>query len=133
MSEDDLKGFGERLRVARERVHLSQEELAAKVETDKGSVSRWERGRGYPQAPQLAKLALAVGETLDHLVLGSASKQGPRQLPDALLEFLQTELGRTAQQRHYLPTLITIECKPRQPTVAFYRAIVAGLLAADDG
>jgi len=126
-----LEGFGERLRVARERLLMSQSELADAVDTDAGSISRWELGKGYPQAKQLARLAVALGESLDYLVLGATSTRGPTTMPAAFLAFLPTELGRIAQQRAYLPTLLSVRTTT-EPTIQFYRALVAALMLGDD-
>lgn len=129
--DDDLGGFGERVRTARERLRLSQHTLGVAVGADAGTVSRWERGRGYPQTQQLARLAHALGESLDYLVLGVPGKHAPVAMPRAFLDFLLTEHGRIAQERAYLPTLLSV--RPNgEPTVRFYQAIVAGLLLGDD-
>lgn len=130
-ADDDLAGFGERVRAARERLGMGQVALADQVGTDAGSVSRWERGKGFPQTLQLARLAQVLGESLDHLVLGGAGK-APAVMPRAFLEFLGTEYGRIAQERRYLHTLLSVRTT-REPTVKFYQAIVAGLLLGDDG
>jgi len=126
-----LGGFGERLRAARERLEMNQPALAELVGTDAGTVSRWERGRGYPQAQQLARLATALGESLDYLVLGAAGNRGPQVMPPAFLEFLKTEHGRIAQQRAYIATLLSVRTGG-EPTVRFYQAITAGLMLGDD-
>ena len=127
--EDDLARFGERVRVARERLKMKQEELGALVGTDAGSVSRWERGKGYPQAPQLARLARALGESIDHLVLGTPGKE-PASMPQAFLDFLQTRAGRTAQRRALVPTILSVRLPSGEPSVAFYRALLAALITA---
>jgi len=133
MDGDDasLGGFGERVRTARERLAMGQADVAAAVGTDAGTVSRWERGRGYPQAQQLARLSVVLAESLDWLVLGAASDRAPAVMPAAFLAFLRTDLGRIAQARAYLPTLLSVR-PAREATVGFYKAIVAGLLQADD-
>ena len=140
-SEDEaaeLRGFGERVRVARERLNLKQDELAAALGTDAGTVSRWERGKGYPQTVQLARLATALGESLDHLVLGGTSSKGPVEMPHAFVEFLQTKYGRIAQERRYIPMLLAvIRAKPVKSTEAdtrFYKNLVKTLmlLAGDE-
>ena len=128
--DDDLAGFGERVRAARLRIGLEQRELGALCETDGGTISRWELGKGYPQAKQLVKLANALGESLDYLVLGVPDK-GPVQMPPAFVEFLKTSSGRIAQERAYIPTLLSVRL-PGEPSIAFYRALLAALITADD-
>lgn len=130
--EEDLVRFGERARAARTRLGLSQEQVGVLVETDAGTVSRWERGRGYPQAQQLARLAQALGESIDHLVLGTPADQGPVEWPRALIDFLQTRSGELAQERRLVPILLSVRLPSGEPTVAFYRALVAALITAED-
>lgn len=126
--DEGVEGFGERVRVARERLNLDQRQLGDLVGADKSSVNRWERGRGYPQAPQLAKIAQALGESIDWLVLGAAGvRKGPVEIPAAFVEFLQTEYGSIAQAKGLVPVLLSVRLAG-PATVGFYKAIVLGLL-----
>jgi|1185.fasta_scaffold31731_2 transcriptional regulator with XRE-family HTH domain len=128
----DLVRFGKRVRAARIRLAMNQREVAQLVGTDGGTISRWERGDGYPQTKQLVKLARALGESLDHLVLGAQSeKTSDVMMPRAFIDFLKTDHGRIAQQRNYVPVLLSIRYTS-EPTVRFYQAIVAGLMLSDD-
>lgn len=124
---DDLEGFGERLRTVRERLDMKQDRLADLIETDAGSISRWERGKGYPQTQQLVKLARTLGVSLDYLVLGEPGKTDVHPLPAAFNAFLQTEYGRIAQERKYVATLLSLRV-PGEPSVELYAAIVHGLM-----
>jgi transcriptional regulator with XRE-family HTH domain len=120
------------VRAARIRLAMNQREVAQLVGTDGGTISRWERGDGYPQTKQLVKLARALGESLDHLVLGAQSeKTSDVMMPRAFIDFLKTDHGRIAQQRNYVPVLLSIRYTS-EPTVRFYQAIVAGLMLSDD-
>lgn len=130
-STEDLKAFGERLRTSRKRLGLTQGQLAELIPTDSGTVSRWERGEGYPQTQQLVRLSQVLGESIDYLVLGPSDSRTPVVMPEAFIAFLQTELGRIAQQRGYVPTLLTVRTSG-VPTIRFYSAIVAGLLTGTD-
>ena len=49
---------------------MSQEELAAKLEVSRQSVSKWETGASVPDVEKLIKLAQLFGVTLDELVTG---------------------------------------------------------------
>lgn len=124
--DEDLGGFGDRVRAARKRIGLEQEQLADLVGTDAGSISRWELGKGYPQARQLARLAKALGESIDYLVLGAPSVVAPAPMPKTLLEFLQTKHGRIAQRNEWVHTLMSVRLKG-EPSLAFYRALVRAL------
>lgn len=110
---------------------MHQREVAKLVGTDGGTISRWERGQGYPHTQQLVALALALGESLDHLVLGAPSGKTEVTMPQAFIEFLKTQHGRIAQERQYIPTLLSVRTT-REPTVQFYQAITAGLMLGDD-
>lgn len=128
---DEMQGFGDRLRMARERRGVTQLELAHAVGTTPGSVSRWERDDGRPQALQLARIAGHLGESLDHLVLGEASRAAEYlEMPKVLDEFLATSLGRIAQERGWVRHLIRMQFD-RAPTIEHYRAFVSAMLAVD--
>ena len=60
--------FGAVLREARVREELAQEELARKSSVHRTYVSQIERGLKSPSLRTMAKLADAVGVTLDELV-----------------------------------------------------------------
>jgi transcriptional regulator with XRE-family HTH domain len=65
--QSDRRTFAARLRVARETAVLTQEELAERISTNKGSVSRWERGETSPRGTALRSLAKALGTTVEWL------------------------------------------------------------------
>lgn len=70
--------FSERLRYARKRKKLTQEQLAAKVSTTKGTISNYENGYSSPSNEMLIDLAEALEVTTDFL-LGNDTKEN---LPD---------------------------------------------------
>lgn len=49
---------------------MSQEELAARLEVSRQSVSKWETGASIPDVEKLIKMAELFGVTLDELVTG---------------------------------------------------------------
>lgn len=61
--------FGERLRLAREAVGLTQERLADLLGVDQVQVSKWERGNTQPRMERLQRIGAAVG-FLDWLLTG---------------------------------------------------------------
>lgn len=69
--------FGERLRHARLALGQTQEQIGFAVDVSKASVSAWENGRESPSFRALSKLGRAVGQSLDELVCGAESLQGP--------------------------------------------------------
>ena len=54
----------------RQKMGLTQTELAAKLYVSNKTVSKWERGAGYPEMPQLLRLADLFGVTVDTLLRG---------------------------------------------------------------
>ncbi|HAM14582.1 MAG TPA: XRE family transcriptional regulator [Eggerthellaceae bacterium] len=59
--------FGHRLMVARHDARMTQDQLAAAVGIDKGSVARYEIGAVTPGLDKAYALAVACGVTLDDL------------------------------------------------------------------
>lgn len=54
----------------RKKRGLTQAELAAMLYVSNKTVSKWERGAGYPEMPQLIRLADLFGVTVDSLIRG---------------------------------------------------------------
>jgi putative transcriptional regulator len=59
--------MGERLRKLRQAAGLSQAELAARAGLTVDSVQNWEQGRSEPSLSRAARLARALGTSLDEL------------------------------------------------------------------
>ncbi len=57
----------------RRKMGLTQVELADQLYVSNKTVSKWERGAGYPETPQLVRLADLFGVTLDTLIRGEKS------------------------------------------------------------
>lgn len=57
----ESKGFGERLKIARETRKLTQEGLAVALGSSGATVSRWEREESTPRGPALRSLANLLG------------------------------------------------------------------------
>ncbi len=54
----------------RRKMGLTQTELAERLYVSNKTVSKWERAAGYPETPQLVRLADLFGVTLDTLIRG---------------------------------------------------------------
>lgn len=65
--------FGERITLIRKQLKLSQEDLAKKIGTSAPIVGRYEREEIKPSIDVAAKLADALGVSLDYL-LGKSDK-----------------------------------------------------------
>lgn len=62
--------LGERIRILRMKHAMSQEELAAKLEVSRQSVSKWETDAATPDLDKLIKLSVLFHLTLDELIRG---------------------------------------------------------------
>ncbi len=54
----------------RKKRGMTQSELARALYVSNKTVSKWERGLGYPEITQLPAIARLLGSTMDHLMLG---------------------------------------------------------------
>lgn len=68
--------IGERIRACRDRLGLSQRELATRMGRDQVTLSRWELGKAVPSASALGDLSSALGVTTDYLLGVSAPGTG---------------------------------------------------------
>lgn len=56
----------------REKCHLTQAELAAKLNVSGKTVSKWETGKGYPDISLLEPIAKVFGVSITELISGNA-------------------------------------------------------------
>ena len=68
-----VKGGGavERLKEYRKGCNMTTVELAAKMGTTRGTITRWEKGQRSPNVESLKALARVFGVTIDELVVGA--------------------------------------------------------------
>jgi transcriptional regulator with XRE-family HTH domain len=71
--------FGDRVRAARDRAHLSQRQLASAVGVDKRAVQGWEAGESGITWPNLKKLADQLDVSADWLRLGDELQDLPAE------------------------------------------------------
>lgn len=62
--------FSKQLKGYREKIGLSQEELAEKIYVTRQTISKWENNRSYPDIHNLIALSVLFNITLDELVKG---------------------------------------------------------------
>lgn len=67
--------LGPALKTARLAKQLTQNELAAEVETDPETISRFERGATLPSLVRLLHLAEALGVTVSSLLSGASPRR----------------------------------------------------------
>ena len=68
--DDHMEGFAMRLTQLRKKKGYTQAQLADKIGVTNKSVSRWERGEGYPDISVLPALADALSLSLIHILYG---------------------------------------------------------------
>lgn len=74
--------FKERLKQARTKKGLSQNDLAKTIGVHVTNISRYERGENRPTSDVLTKLANALGTTVDFLMSGSLNDLADTQIAD---------------------------------------------------
>lgn len=62
--------LGERIKEYRQKVGLSQEALAEKINVSRQAITKWESNNGIPDIDNLIMLSKVMGISLDELVLG---------------------------------------------------------------
>jgi transcriptional regulator with XRE-family HTH domain len=67
--------LGNRIKEARERLNLSQDELAEKMAISRQAISKWETGKSYPDIEKILKLSDIFNLSLDELVKGDKTFQ----------------------------------------------------------
>lgn len=83
--------FGENLKTLRKNKGITQEELAARLNVVRQTISKWEKGQSVPDAEMLVKLA-GIFEVPVSQLLGS------RIEPDAQTDALAEQLARINEQ-----------------------------------
>lgn len=69
MSENNIS-LDKNITRLRKKVGLTQKELAEKLFISNKTVSKWERGAGYPEITQLLRLAKVFGVSVENLLMG---------------------------------------------------------------
>lgn len=71
---DDLDGLAERLKIARVRLGLTQNEVGIRAGIHAPTVTRYEGGQNLPGAKALVGLARALDVSVDWLLLGEGER-----------------------------------------------------------
>lgn len=100
--------FGERLKAARERRELTQEAVAEAAEMQASRLSEYESGRLVPQLERAAKLAAALGVSLDELV-GLREGGAPGEVRDGRLRASMLALDATGREGYIDATSMVAE------------------------
>ena len=79
----DAHKFGNFVAITRKENHMTQAELASKLQVTDKAVSRWERGLGFPDINPLEPLAEALGLSVLELMKSERIKETDMQCTDA--------------------------------------------------
>ena len=85
-------GIGTGIRIQRERLGMSQQDLAQACMVSRQTISNWETGKTLPDIQSMAYLAEVFGVTVDDLVNQVAPELGKRVSVDKR-ELLRLTLG----------------------------------------
>jgi transcriptional regulator with XRE-family HTH domain len=96
---------GDRVRLRREMLGLSQNELARELLVHPQTISRWETGERLPGTEDLVKLCSVFSVSIEALLWGGIETV---PLPNALVAFFRTDEGKrlTDAQREGLARLL---------------------------
>lgn len=102
-----------RLKEIRVKNHLTQEELAEKMRTEKTQISRWERGESIPRSEALIDLSQILGVSVDYL-LGLSDEPTIRiRLDNLTLEEIAVITAmRQDNDREAVKIIVTREKRP---------------------
>ncbi len=67
--------LGNRIKAEREKLNLSQDELAQRMNISRQAISKWETGKSYPDIEKILKLSEVFNLSLDELVKGDKNFQ----------------------------------------------------------
>ena len=73
----DIQKTGTLIAELRRQKHMTQKELAAKLQVTDKAVSKWERGAGYPEITTVPLLAKELGVTTNEILTGSRASAAP--------------------------------------------------------
>ena len=60
--------FGEKLASIRKQANMTQNDLAEKLDVSRQAITKWERGKGFPDIDNLQKLSAIFSVSIDELI-----------------------------------------------------------------
>lgn len=99
----DIIAFGNRVRAARERLGITQEDLAARVGMSPSHMSIVERGVKVPRMDTVVKLANELDVSADYLLQDSVAQSRNNQLLSSIMDLPERERDRLLDKAHRAP------------------------------
>ena len=125
-------GIGTGIRVQRERLGMSQQDLTQACMVSRQTISNWETGKTLPDIQSMAYLAEVFGVTVDDLVNQVAPELGKRVSVDKR-ELLLLTLGIIFIGVLYIPLEMVLERSdvpaPDVPAAAVDSVLLVGIVA----
>ncbi len=111
--------LGERLKQLRQEHGWSQADLAAKIGTDPGQISRYENGKMTPSPEAVVRLAEILDVTTDYLLIDSSPRRALHAPEDVLGDRLNTVSELTEDELAVVLSVIDVPAaKNRLRTLA---------------
>lgn len=107
MGDDFEKNLGQKIRLARQRAGLTQEDLAARVSRTSESISNIERGQQEPGIKTVQSLAKALGLPVSELV--ESSEEPTASAQRLQMEFQLRDMARGLTDRDLAVALAQIQ------------------------
>ena len=87
----NTKEVGVRIAECRKAQHITQTDLAAKLQVSSKTISKWEKGHGLPNIEILPELSACFGVSIDYLLMGTAQIANSKpQIRDVTVERVLT-------------------------------------------
>lgn len=122
----DIKKSGAFIAELRRQNHMTQKELAAKLNVTDKAVSKWERGAGYPEITTVPLLAKELGVSANEILLGRRENAAADSNPPPERKDADVNLSETVEYMEELQRQKTARGK----NIAFLSMTAAFLIAA---
>lgn len=129
---DDVPGFGERMREARQKRGLSLDGLAREIGCSKTQIQRLETGQSVPRAGMLLKIATELDAPTGWLLTGVGDSGGPMPIPEVFDRFvgMDRDVPITPGELEALRQVATHPPKGRSVTLDYLSAVLIAMRGA---
>lgn len=104
----DAKAFGSFIAANRKELHMTQVDLAAKLNVTDKAISRWERGLGFPDINTIEPLAAALGLTVLELMRSEKSSDKEEMTNNDISEIMNSAADMTLENIKIQNTNLTV-------------------------
>ena len=132
----DAQKFGTFIAQCRKEKGMTQSELAAKIMVTDKAVSRWERGKGFPDINLLLPLAEALEVSVFELMHSERQKEKAQIFQDDtfIVHFMENAVEMNKRNKHQVRIVTCIACITMLFVTAFikfygYGSIGGGIVA----